>query len=294
MVGRGYVAVACVALALASAPGARAGAPALADAQSWAFAIGNGTLAGDAERVAGRLGGFDLVVVDGELATRAKVAALRARGTVVLGYLSVGTIERYRSWYRLLRPFRLERWGDWAGEWFADTSRPRYRGLVARRIAPRLLRKGFDGLFLDVVDMIEQPRHRAQRPGMRKLVRRLGRLVHRRAGLLFAQNGFRAMRRFGIARHLDGWNREDVTWTYDFGRRRYVRRRPAETRRAQRELERMAADGIFVTATDYTRRGDRAAVEEAVANACAAGALPYVSDIALSAKRLPEPPLRCP
>jgi uncharacterized protein (TIGR01370 family) len=288
----------CAALALAAAallgsPGSRAGTPALADAESWAFAIGDGMLAGDAERVAGRLGDFDLVVIDGELATRAEIAALRARDTIVLGYVSVGTIESYRSWYRPLKPFRLKRWHDWDGEWFADTSKPRYRKLIAKRIAPRILRKGFDGLFLDMVDMIEMRRHRAQRPGMRRLVRRLARLVHGRGKLLFAQNGAWGMRRFGIARYLDGWNREDVTWTYDFDRLRYVRQKPKAIRRAQRELERMAARGIFVTATDYTRRRDAGAAEESVANACAAGALPYVSNIGLTVRRLPKPPLRC-
>ncbi len=280
-------------LALAT-PAATADAPPLAEAESWAFAIGDGMLAGDADRVAGRLGDFDLVVVDGELATRREIAALRARDTIVLGYLSVGTIESYRGWYGRLKPFRLKRWHDWDGEWFADTSKPAYRKLIAKRIAPRIVRKGFDGLFLDMVDMIEMRRHRAQRPGMRKLVRRLARLVHRRERLLFAQNGAWGMQRFGIARYLDGWNREDITWTYDFDRRRYVRQRPPAVRRAKRELRRMAARGIFVTATDYTRRRNKAAARRSIANACSAGALPYVSNLGLTVRRLPDPPFRCP
>src|SRR5262245_66664779 len=50
-----------------------------------------------------RLEQYDLVIVDGELTTPASVARLHAAGTIVLGYLSVGTIEPYRSWYPLLR-----------------------------------------------------------------------------------------------------------------------------------------------------------------------------------------------
>src|SRR3712207_2949877 len=65
--------------------------------RSWAPALGSGSLDGD---VRARFAPFDLVVVDGEEATRAQVAALRADGKIVLGYLSVGTIENYRSWYR--------------------------------------------------------------------------------------------------------------------------------------------------------------------------------------------------
>jgi len=66
------------------------------------------------------------------------------------------------------------------------------------------------------------------------------------------------------------------------------------TRAALTKLEQMAALGKTATATDYTRAGDAAAEEESVANACASGALPYVSDIELSARRLPDPPLVCP
>ena len=47
--------------------------------------------------------------------------------------------------------------------------------------------KGFDGLFLDAVDMIEVHRHRAQRAGMRKLVRALAGLTHGQGDLLFAR-----------------------------------------------------------------------------------------------------------
>lgn len=286
------------ALALAAVASTLAGAPASAGPQpgpaSFAFAIGDGQLAGGPQQVHDRLGAFDLVVVDGELARADEVAALRRAGSTVLAYLSVGTIERWRSWYAELKPFRLGAWRDWEDEWFADVSRRKLRRLLARRIAPGILAKGFDGLFLDNVDMIETRGHRRQRAGMRKLVLTLSGLVHDGGGLLFTQNGRWGLRRLGLLDAIDGWNREDVTWTYDFERRRYVRNRPGAKRAALRELGAMAARGLTTTATDYTRAGDSEAERESVANACAAGALPYVSDIGLSARRLPDPPLSCP
>jgi endo-alpha-1,4-polygalactosaminidase (GH114 family) len=218
----------------------------------------------------------------------------RHDGSTVLAYLSVGTIERWRSWYPALKRYRLGAWEDWEDEFFADVSRAGLRDELTGSIAPSILAKGFDGLFLDNVDMIETRAHRAQRPGMRILVEELSELVHAGGGLLFAQNGAWILRRLGLTASIDGWNREDVTWTYDFDRRRYVRNRPAATRAALRELEAMAALGLQTTATDYTRAGDVAARELSVANACGAGALPYVGDIGLSARRLPARPLECP
>jgi hypothetical protein len=94
MFRRGIVAavLALLATALAAPPDepAAGGAP---EPTSWAFAIGTGQLRGSAADAAERLGGVDLVVVDGEEATPADLDAPHPGGSTVLAYLSVGTIE---------------------------------------------------------------------------------------------------------------------------------------------------------------------------------------------------------
>ena len=294
MLRRGVIVAALAAvmtsLALTAGAPARGGTP---EPSSWAFAIGNGQLKGSADDVAERLGAFGLVVIDGEEATPADLDALHSSGSTVLAYLSVGTIEKWRSWYGKVKRYRLRAWQDWKDEWFADVSKRKLRRVLSRRIAPRILAKGFDGLFLDNVDMVETRGHRAQRAGMRKLVRKLARLVHRNGDLLFTQNGAWGLRRLGLVDLLDGWNREDVTWTFDFDRRRYVHQSPRRVKKAQGELRKMAHRGLTTTATDYTKASNHEAEAEALANACRAGALPYVSDIGLTVKRLPQPPLAC-
>ncbi len=206
----------------------------------------------------------------------------------MLGYLSVGTIENYRPWYKQLKPYRIAPDRNWHGEYYAQVRKRGYRRKVTRRIAPKLYAKGFDGLFLDNVDMIEV--YKRQTRGMRKLVAALGRLVHGDGGYLFAQNGFSIIG--PMLADLDGWNREDVTSTYRFGKRAYAERKPKQIAATQRELRKVGAAGLLVTATDYTAKAGSPAARRAVANACAAGALPYVSDIYL--RRTPRPPLRCP
>jgi endo-alpha-1,4-polygalactosaminidase (GH114 family) len=248
--------------------------PRLAAVRSFAFAIGAGDLSGD---VAARYAPFDLVVVDGEGASAAQLDALHTGGKLVLGYLDVGGIERNRWWFAQAKPYRLDYWSDW-GEWYAKVAASGYRRLLLDRVAPSMLRKGFDGLFLDNTDMIAN--HSAQTAGMVALVRSLAVLVHHRHGFLFTQNGEDVIG--GLLSSLDGWNREDVTWTYDFGSQRYVHQPPADVAAAQAALRRLGAAGLLVTATDYVATTDRGAAREAIANACAAGALPFVSDIGLT------------
>src|SRR5947209_7806480 len=80
---------------------------------------------------------------------------------------------------------------------------------------------------------------------MLALVRRLAKQL----GLLFAQNGDDVIDPF--LPYLDGWNREDVTRTYDFGRKRYVAVGHADHAEAIAAMRRIAARGKLVTATDY-------------------------------------------
>jgi hypothetical protein len=258
--------------------------PPLDHVRTWAFAIGSGQL--EHRRPARRFAGYDLVVVDGQEATRRQVRALRRGGRLVLAYLDVGTIEPGRPWSGRAKPYRVDRWARW-GEWYADVDRPGYRRLIARRVAPAMLRKGFDGLFLDNTDAIEV--HPRQAPGMRRLVRRLSRRVHRGGGLLFTQNGEDSIG--STLRFYDGWNREDVTSTWSPARHRYVRTPRRDRRAAAAALRRMRRHGLLTLATDYARARDARARGAAVRTACAAGAVPFVADIEL--RRLP-PPQPCP
>ena len=253
----------------------------LAAVSSWAFAIGDGALH---PGVAARWGAYDLVVVDGEEVTAKQVAGLHRAGALVLGYVSVGTIEKGRGWAASARPYRLEHWDDW-DEWFADVAQPGFRDLMAGEVAPEMLAKGLDGLFLDNTDMVED--HPEQRLGMIELVRRLA--VEHPQQLLFTQNGESLLE--PLVPHLDGWNREDVSSTYDFERERYARVPAAEVRRVQATLRDLGSRGLLVTATDYTAAGDGRSARNAVRRACAAGALPYVGDIELT--RRPARPYRC-
>lgn len=252
----------------------------LSAVRSWALALGRDM---DAETMS-QLRQYDLVVVDGEAVTAAQVRSLRADGIIVLGYLSVGTIEPWRSWFGQVKAYRLDLWGDW-DEWYADVSAPGYRKVIADEVAPAMLAKGLDGLFLDNVDMIET--HPSRAPGMQALVGTLSARAHAQGRLLFAQNGADTIA--PMLAYLDGWNLEDVTRGYDFDAERYVRIPAEDVAYNLQALRGVRAAGLFTTATDYVAAGDTAATDEAVRNARSAGALPFVSDIELT--RLPPPPV---
>ncbi len=287
MIGRLLLAslLALVLLGSAFTAGASAASanPRLAAVKDFAFGLGSGNLEGD---ISARFAGYDLVFVDGEEASPQQIAELQSTGTIVMGYLSIGTIEPYRSWYKRLKPFRLKQKFEEFDEFYANVKAAGYRKRIVR-IARGILAKGFDGLFLDNVDMIQL--FRKQKRGMRRLVRRLSSLAHSQGRFLFAQNGANLIG--PMLPFLDGWNREDVTWSYNFERRTYFRLPSADRTQALADLQRIGSFGLLTLATDYTA-GDAEAFNESVGNACAVGAIPFVSNIELT--RIPQPPPACP
>lgn len=255
----------------------------LARTTSWTLALSDAAAASD-------LRGYSLVLVDGETTSAGRVRELRRNGSVVLAYLSIGTIEDGRWWSQAARGHRLDRWQDW-GEWYADVNNSEFRALITKRVLPQMMAAGFDGVFLDNVDMVES--HPRQRSGMASLLAAVSRDVHRGGRLVLAQNGDSQLR--WVLPWLDGWNREDVSFTYDFDTGRYRRTSTAERAQAVQAIRRVRAVRLTAFSTDYLANPAAPAaarqVAEAVRYACAVGAKPYVGSIGLD--RMPRTPLRC-
>jgi endo-alpha-1,4-polygalactosaminidase (GH114 family) len=249
--------------------------PRLEGVKSFALALGVRLTAENINRLAE----YDLLVLDGENATADNLTTLRSihPDIVILGYLSVGTIENFRSWYRLLKPFRLELWGDW-GEWYADVRNRKFRRRLIKQILPTILVKDFDGLFLDNLDMIST--HPRQKAAMFKLVSAISAEVKEQDGLLFAQNGFDIINPF--LPFLDGWNLEDVLTTYNFDKKKYRVRKNFKRQLAQ--LASIQNRGLFVTATDYARSPE-SLISLRQEQLCPLGIVSFLSNINLS--RLP-------
>ncbi len=229
---------------------------------------------------------YDLLVVDGELISKELVSDFRAQNVIVLGYLSVGTIEDWRSWYSKVQNYRLDLWEEW-GEWYADVNDRDFRQFVNKKLAKRILRKNFSGLFLDNVDMVDS--HPQQLAGMRKLVRALAKTTHNQGKLLFTQNGDSSIHNF--QGFIDGWNREDLSSTYNFNTESYEAVSAEDHNSALDTIQILRAAGIFVTTTDYTDATEEQDLAQLVEAACTAGAIPFISDIYLT--QLPDSPRTC-
>lgn len=221
--------------------------------------------------------GFDLAVVDGVRqrdgsvdAAPSDVRALRKRGTLVVSYLSVGTVEAWRHYAPSVpAAWTLSDVDGWPNERFVDA---RHRGWQRIMVAEvrRLASAGFDGVYLDNLDVAEQfPETKAA------VVKLVAKMRAAAPALLFiAQNGLAVAARLPI----DAIAHEDVFWRWDDG---YRPSTAEETAAILPPLRRLRARGLPVFTLDYAEPGSRGA-RVALARSLAEGFHPAVSVLALN------------
>jgi polysaccharide biosynthesis protein PelA len=86
--------------------------------------------------------GYGLLVFDAD--RHPAVEPLTKGGALVLGYLSLGEVNRDRAWF-----------GEdpnWPGSHYVDVRDAAWRKFVNARLVPEILAQGFRGVFLDSLD----------------------------------------------------------------------------------------------------------------------------------------------
>lgn len=121
-------------------------------------------LAGSRAGAITKLAGRDWLILDtaftaGEDWQPTDLAALHARGQTVLAYFSIGEAENYRgywqaSWLRQRPTWLLTQNPDWAGNYRVRYWQTAWQKLILARL-DEILRAGFDGMYLDIVDGYE-------------------------------------------------------------------------------------------------------------------------------------------
>lgn len=95
---------------------------------------------------------YKLLIVEPDYYSRAQVDSLNTPDNTLLGYISLGEVNKNRWYYPLLeeRGF-LGINENWESPYLnlADSTT---RSILVDRVVPNIMAKGFDGLFLDTID----------------------------------------------------------------------------------------------------------------------------------------------
>ena len=99
--------------------------------------------------------GTGLLAIEPEDYTPAEVQALKRAGYTVLAYLSVGSVSDERSYYKQLEKYTLRRLDDWEHERYLNVCEPAVQDWATNQ-GMRFLNAGYDGLWIDNLDVYEE------------------------------------------------------------------------------------------------------------------------------------------
>jgi len=115
-----------------------------------------------------------LVDVDDSHLTPVQIQHLKRRGSLVISYLSIGEAETYRSYWRDWKVgnpgFILPENPKWPGNHLVKFWDPQWQNIIFTR-AKGLAQRGYDGMYLDIVDGYQHPQVVAAFPGDKAALR---------------------------------------------------------------------------------------------------------------------------
>jgi uncharacterized protein (TIGR01370 family) len=233
---------------------------------------------------------YDTVVLDADRSP--PIGPLVERGKTVLGYLSLCEVSGTRSYFAGLQAegLLLGEHPIWRGSHYIDVRDARWSRRVIEDLIPRLLRRGFTGLFLDTLDDAAALDRQPGRRGMREAAVRLVKTIRRHYPdvTLMMNRGYDLLP--AVERDIDAVLAESLYGTYDFATRRYRRVAPADTAAQLRVLRaaRTRRPSLRLFALDYWDPRDADGIAALYREARAAGFEAYVATIELD-QLVPEP-----
>ena len=96
---------------------------------------------------------YDTIVIDAQYFSAEQIADLHKSGHKVYSYINIGSVEDFRSYYKQYESLTFGDYENWEGERWVDVSSDMWKDFILKKLAPDILKKGVDGLFVDNVDV---------------------------------------------------------------------------------------------------------------------------------------------
>jgi len=223
---------------------------------------------------------FDLAVLDSD--SHPDLAKLKDSDTLLIGYISIGEVGDYRWYWNDIKdkPWLLDKNPNW-DSYMIDVRNHEWQELLNQQIIPKILAKGFDGIFLDTIDNAEylQRYHPKKKyPMMETAMVRLIKSIRKNypSACLVANRGFAILDE--IAGSIDAVVAESIFTTINFEENIPRRNTPQEYEPIIKRLRKMKRkEGIKIFTLDYPNLENESDIEEIIADSHALGFIPYIS-----------------
>ncbi len=243
---------------------------------------------------------YDLLILDYSLdgshqqrLTREQVAHLQSGGRLVVAYLSIGEAEDYRYYWDPKAPYLRAVNPEWEGNYPVEFWQPEWQAVMLDYL-DHIVAAGFDGVYLDLVDVYEQ--FQEDRPEARQdmieLVQTLAKRARQQAGAdfgVFPQNAEELLTEPSYRATITGIGKEDTYFGYP---NTGEPSDPAWTRQVEELLSLAQQDGKLVLNIDYPGSPEQARLAHRKANQ--RGYLEYAAQRDLASLELAANPVEEP
>ena len=199
----------------------------------------------------GRLDKYETVVVEPTEFSKKEVEKLQDKGKTVYAYLNIGTLETFRSYFDNFENITLGIYGDWPDEYWIDVSNQAWQQYCLK-LAEKIHKKGFDGYFIDNLDVYHYYPKTGIYEGICNILRRIKSLnteVIINGAKEFVTKTFS----MGAGEDLfDAVNQEEVFTKINFDNETYHNQSRKETAVLKKYLKEVKKEGYDVYLLEYS------------------------------------------
>ncbi len=113
---------------------------------------GYGVFLGATDKDTDKIMKYDIVCIDMDEFSESNIQKLKKNHTQIYAYLSIGSLENYRSYYEEFKDITFMDYENWSDERWVDVSNTLWQSHISNE-ADRLKALGADGLFMDNFDV---------------------------------------------------------------------------------------------------------------------------------------------
>lgn len=196
---------------------------------------------------------YNYIVIDAQNYSKKEIKRLKTGGRKVYSYLSIGTIEKYRSYYKKFKKYGLKKYNNWNSERWVDVRKKPWQNYIVKKLVPRLKKKGIDGLWIDNTDVYYEYHKKKVFNSLVSMLRK----IHKKkipiiinGGDVFVDKLIKKNKQYII----DGIMQEEVlTLIKDYDKGVFTRQGQEDYNYFTSYIQRCKAKGIKISLLEYTK-----------------------------------------
>jgi polysaccharide biosynthesis protein PelA len=228
---------------------------------------------------------YSLIIFDSDF--HPEITPLLEREKIILGYLSLGEVERYRFYYQeaLDAGLLLEENKNWPHSFMVDVRNPLWAKIVIEKIIPSILTEKFKGLFFDTLDnaLFLEEKDPVKYKGMVQAAGELVEAIRRHYPNIYLMTNRAYFLLPDIGDKINSILAESVYTSYDFKKKKYFFVEEKEYKETVSTLKKITQKhkNLTVYSLDYWYPEKKEEIKKIYKKERENGFIPYVGTIHL-------------